>query len=77
MSIFFSSVRGWIEHDKQNGRDDGANHSNQKQDKDLLIFDQVGKQVQWLEYYLMEYGYKNYWFLKDGATKVLGEQKYQ
>ncbi|MFH1020490.1 MAG: rhodanese-like domain-containing protein, partial [Pseudomonadota bacterium] len=47
------------------------------QDKKLLIFDQVGKQVNWLEYYLVEYGYKNYAFLKDGATGVLGSQEYK
>lgn len=47
------------------------------QDKTLFIFDQVGKQVRWLEYYLVEYGYKNYYFLKGGATAVLKEQKYK
>jgi rhodanese-related sulfurtransferase len=47
------------------------------QDKKLLIFDQVGKQVEWLEYYLVEAGYTDYAFLKDGATAVLGEQTYK
>jgi rhodanese-related sulfurtransferase len=47
------------------------------QDKKLLIFDQVGKQVEWLEYYLVENGYGNYAFLKDGATAVLGVQNYK
>jgi len=47
------------------------------QDKTLLIFDQVGKQVQWLMYYLEEYGYKNYFFLEGGATKVLKKQEYK
>ena len=46
-------------------------------DNTLLIFDQVGKQVQWLEYYLVENGYKDYYFLSGGATAVLGEQKYK
>ena len=41
------------------------------------IFDQVGKQVQALEYDLREAGYKNYWFLKKGATSVLGKQVYR
>jgi len=36
-------------------------------DKSLFIFDQVGKQVRWLEYYLVANGYKNYHFLA-GAT---------
>jgi rhodanese-related sulfurtransferase len=47
------------------------------QDKPLLIFDQVGKQVRWLEYYLVENGYKNYYFLAGGATAVLKKQKYK
>ena len=47
------------------------------QDKKLLIFDQVGKQVIWLEYYLIENGYKDYVFLKGGATSVLGSQNYK
>ncbi|MHB8810748.1 MAG: rhodanese-like domain-containing protein [Desulfobulbaceae bacterium] len=46
-------------------------------DKKLLIFDQVGKQVDWLQYYLVEYGYKDYLFLEGGATSVLKEQKYR
>ena len=47
------------------------------QDKPLFIFDQVGKQVRWLEYYLVENGYTNYKFLKGGATAVLKDQKYK
>lgn len=47
------------------------------QDKELLIFDQVGKQVRWLEYYLIENGYKNYYFLDGGATSVLKTQAYK
>lgn len=35
--------------------------------KDLLIFDAVGKQVRWLQYYLEEHGYKNYAFLNEGV----------
>lgn len=35
--------------------------------KTLLIFDAVGKQVQWLQYFLEEHGYRNYFFLKDGV----------
>lgn len=46
-------------------------------DKKLLIFDQVGKQVDWLQYYLIEYGYTDYLFLEGGATSVLKEQKYR
>ena len=46
-------------------------------DKKLLIFDQVGKQVDWLQYYLVEYGYTDYLFLDGGATSVLKEQKFR
>lgn len=46
-------------------------------EKTLLIFDQVGKQVEWIQYYLVEYGYQNYFFLKAGATSVLKDQKYK
>jgi len=48
-----------------------------EQDKTLLIFDQVGKQVQWLMYYLRDNGYKNYFFLDKGATEVLKKQEYK
>ncbi|WP_163834153.1 rhodanese-like domain-containing protein [Spartinivicinus ruber] len=37
-------------------------------DNNLLFIDKVGKQNRWLHYYLKEYGYKNYSFLKGGAT---------
>lgn len=47
------------------------------QDKPLFIYDQVGKQVRWLEYYLVENGYKEYYFLAGGATAVLKSQEYK
>ena len=37
-------------------------------DKELLVLDAVGKQVQWIQYYLEMYGYKNYAFLDKGVT---------
>lgn len=46
-------------------------------DKQLLIFDQVGKQVRWLMYYLVDQGYTNFYFLEGGATSVLKEQEYR
>jgi rhodanese-related sulfurtransferase len=39
-------------------------------DKNLLIMDSVGRQVEWLQYYLEQYGYKNYTFLAGGADAV-------
>jgi rhodanese-related sulfurtransferase len=35
--------------------------------KTLFIYDEVGKQVQWLQYALEELGIKNYYFMHDGA----------
>jgi len=40
------------------------------QDKELLITDAVGKQVQWLQYYLEEYGYSRYTFLDKGVLSA-------
>ncbi len=37
----------------------------------LLIYDQVGHQVRWLQYYLERRGIKNYYFLKEGAEGYL------
>ena len=47
------------------------------QDKHLYIFDQVGKQINWLQYYLVDNGYQNYSFLEGGATAVLKKQTYK
>lgn len=46
-------------------------------DKALFIFDQVGKQVNWLMFYLEKNGYTNYHFLAGGATAVLKVQEYR
>lgn len=34
--------------------------------KTLLVYDAVGKQVQWLQYYLVRHHVKDYYFMKDG-----------
>ena len=52
------------------------NKGNMK-NKDLFIFDQVGKQVNWLMYYLVDNGYSNFYFLDGGATAVLKTQEYR
>ena len=36
-------------------------------DKRLLIVDNVGKQIRWLQYYLEHYGYRQYFFLEKGC----------
>lgn len=41
------------------------------QGKQLLITDAVGKQVRWMQYYLEENGYKDYFFLKDGILTAV------
>ena len=46
-------------------------------DKQLLVFDQVGRQVNWLMYYLVDKGYTDFYFLKGGATAVLKTQDYR
>lgn len=46
-------------------------------DKELFIFDQVGRQVNWLMYYLVANGYTNFHFLDGGATTVLKTQEYR
>lgn len=37
--------------------------------KNILVLDNVGKQVRWLQYYLNKYRIKNYFFLKGGVRK--------
>lgn len=39
-------------------------------DKQLLIIDAVGKQVQWLQYHLDDAGYSNYYFLAKGVLSA-------
>ncbi len=39
----------------------------------LLILDNVGKQVQWLQYYLIKAGIKHYYFLEGGVRELKKE----
>jgi rhodanese-related sulfurtransferase len=43
-------------------------NSGEFRDDELLIFDAVGRQVVWLQYYLEKYRYRNYYFLRNGAS---------
>jgi rhodanese-related sulfurtransferase len=43
--------------------------------KELLILDAVGKQVEWIQYYLEMYGYSNYIFLDKGVDGYLKSGK--
>ena len=39
-------------------------------DKKLIFIDAVGKQIRWLQYYLKEFGYTDYMFLRGGVASV-------
>ncbi len=43
-----------------------------QQNKTLLVYDAVGKQVRWLQYYLEDEQVPNYYFMKGGAKAFLG-----
>lgn len=38
-----------------------------RQNKTLLVYDKVGKQVRWFQYYLEKHGVKKYYFMKGGS----------
>lgn len=42
-----------------------------KENKTLLIYDAVGKQVRWLQYYLEDEGVTDYFFMRGGAKAFL------
>ncbi|MCP4591609.1 MAG: rhodanese-like domain-containing protein [bacterium] len=50
--------------------------SRKMQDGRIIGFDQVGKQVRWLMYYLEEAGYSDYVFLDQGISSVIESQVY-
>ena len=39
--------------------------------KVLYFVDAVGRQVEWLQYYLKQNGYEKYYFLQGGAAGIL------
>lgn len=43
----------------------------QFKEKQLLITDAVGKQVEWIQYYLESHGYRNYYFLEKGVLSAV------
>ncbi len=43
-------------------------------EKRLLFFDDTGKQVRWLQYFLDSYGYYNYAFLKGGVQDLIDDE---
>jgi len=38
-----------------------------RSNKTLLVYDKVGKQVRWFQYYLEKHGLRNYYFMKGGS----------
>jgi rhodanese-related sulfurtransferase len=42
-----------------------------RENKTLMVYDAVGKQVRWLQYYLEDEGVKHYYFMKGGAKAFL------
>lgn len=46
---------------------DEAVESAKRESKPLLVYDKVGKQTRWLQYYLEQAGIKTYYFLDGGA----------
>ena len=62
-----------IEGEKRASLDDKAGISYyvnkaKQEGKTLLVYDAVGKQVRWFQYYLERAGVKNYYFMKGGAN---------
>jgi len=43
--------------------------------KTLYIYDAVGKQIQWVQYYLARHGLKDYYFMKDGENGYVASLK--
>ncbi len=44
-----------------------------KEGRPLLIYDAVGKQVRWLQYFLEQEGVKDYWFMRGGIKAYLDD----
>jgi rhodanese-related sulfurtransferase len=44
-----------------------------KENRTLMIYDAVGKQVRWLQYYLEDQNLKSYYFMKDGAKSFFDQ----
>lgn len=43
--------------------------------KTLLVYDEAGKQVRWFQYYLVENGIKNYYFMNGGVKQFFKDLK--
>lgn len=63
---FFPGLERRVALDQQDKLDKVIQRA-KKEDKTLLIYDEAGHQVQWLQYHLVDAGLKNYYFMKGGA----------
>ena len=63
---FYPGIERWASLDQQDKLNKYVKKA-LKQKQTLLIYDEVGKQVRWLQYALERAGAKNYYFMKHGA----------
>jgi rhodanese-related sulfurtransferase len=63
---FYPGIERWASLDQQKKLDKYVKKA-LKQNRTLLIYDEVGKQVRWLQYALEKAGAKKYYFMKKGA----------
>jgi rhodanese-related sulfurtransferase len=63
---FYPGLERWASLDEQKKLDRYIKKA-LKQNRTLLIYDEVGKQVRWLQYALEKAGAKDYYFMKKGA----------
>ena len=64
---FFPGKERWVSLD-QKDRIIRYIQKAKKQNKTLYVYDEVGKQVRWLQYELEKAGLKNYYFMEKGAS---------
>lgn len=64
---FFPGKERWVSLD-QKERIIGYINKAKKQNKTLYVYDEVGKQVRWLQYEMEKAGLKNYYFMEKGAS---------
>ncbi|HEC20784.1 MAG TPA: rhodanese-like domain-containing protein [Gammaproteobacteria bacterium] len=63
---FYPGIERWASLDQQKKLEKYLKKAI-KQNRTLLIYDEVGKQVRWLQYALEKAGVKKYYFMKKGA----------
>jgi len=69
---FYPGIEHWASLDQQKKLDRYIKKA-LRQNLTLLIYDEVGKQVRWLQYALEKAGAKKYYFMKKGAKGYYGE----